>query len=213
MHNLSFTIQSGRILDRSLCSRTMALANKTRTGEVSNRVWMWTGTNRVRGQLLTTLAGLQVHHLAPDLCLALLASTLPNLHRWSSSLLLKHCKSKLAGCAPLFHLHHPTVSVDSTLPSKRRRSRQWQTAPLSSTGGNSPHNFVIGSPILSPQAGATVSYTERDGRVGADGQVIKKRRKAMIQYFSSGMASPLLSTWGRIQPWSSLQPLDARVLV
>ena len=192
----------------------MALANKTRTGEVSNRVWMWTGTNRVRAQLPTTLAGLQVHHLAPDLCLALLASTLPNLHRWSSSsLLLKHCKSKLAGCAPLFHLHHPTVSVDSTLPSKRRRSRQWQTAPLSSTGGNSPHNFVIGSPILSPQAGATVSYTERDGRVGADGQVIKKRRKAIIQYFSSGMASPLLSTWGRIQPWSSLQPLDARVLV
>ena len=141
--------RSLRILERSLCSKTMALANKTRTGEVSNRVWMWTGTNRVRGQLPTTLAGLQVHHLAPDLCLALLASTLPNLHRWSSSsLLLKHCKSKLAGCAPLFHLHHPTVSVDSTIPSKRRRSRQWQTAPLSSTGGNSPHNFVIESPIL-----------------------------------------------------------------
>ena len=203
----------------------MALANKTRTGEVSNRVWMWTGTNRVRGQLPTTLAGLQVHHLAPDLCLALLASTLPNLHRWSSSLLLKHCKSKLAGCAPLFHLHHPTVSVDSTLPSERRRSRQWQTAPLSSTGGNSPHNCVEEPHNLSPQAGATVSYTERDGRVGADGQVIKKRKscnsifflrqekKTTIQYLSSGMASPLLSTWGRIQPWSSLQPLDARVLV
>ena len=192
----------------------MALANKTRTGEVSNRVWMWTETNRDRGLLPTTLAGLQVHHLAPDLCLALLASTLPNLHRWSSSsLLLKHHKSKLAGCAPLFHLHHPTVSVDSTLPSERRRSRQWQTAPLSSAGGNSPHNHVMQSPILSSQAGATVSYTERDGRVGADGQVIKKRRKAMIQYFSSGMASPLLSTWGRIQPWSSLQSLDARVLV
>ena len=148
MHDLSFNIQSGRILERYLCSRTMALANKTRTGEVSNRVWMWTETNRVRGQLLTTLAGLLVHHLAPDLCLALLASTLPNLHRWSSSLLLKHSISKLAGCAPLFHLHHPTVSVDSTLPSKRRRSRQWQTSPLSSTGGNSPHNFVIESPIL-----------------------------------------------------------------
>ena len=141
--------RSLRILERSLCSKTMALANKTRTGEVSNRVWMWTETNRVRGLLLTTLAGLQVHHLAPDLCLVLLASTLPNLHRWSgSSLLLKHHKSKLAGCAPLFHLHHPTVSVDSTLPSKRRRSRQWQTAPLSSTGGNSPHLCVEEPHIL-----------------------------------------------------------------
>ena len=148
MHNLSSTIQSGRIVERSFCSRTMALANKTRTGEVSNRVWMWTETNRVRGLLLTILAGLQVHHLAPDLCLALLASTLPNLLRWSSSLLLKHCKSKLAGCAPLFHLHHPTVGVDSTLPSKRRRSRQWQTAPLSSTGGNSPHLCVEEPHIL-----------------------------------------------------------------
>ena len=78
----------GRIVEMFFFSKTMALANKTRTGEVSNRVWMWTETSRVRGPLLTTLAGLQVHHLAPDLCLALLASTLPNLHRWSSSTLL-----------------------------------------------------------------------------------------------------------------------------
>ena len=30
------------------------------------------------------------------------------------------------------------------------------------------------------QAGATVSYTERDGRVGVDGQVIKKRKKLQL---------------------------------